>query len=71
MTDNDQMPFGKYAGIKMANVPASYLMWLWDNHIVSVQERNRVYWYIHDNIEVIRGEFRRERKAAPAFNNLA
>ena len=27
------MPFGKYAGEgrKMENVPASYLLWLWDN----------------------------------------
>ncbi|MFP4461623.1 MAG: putative quorum-sensing-regulated virulence factor, partial [Thermotogota bacterium] len=32
------MPFGKYSGWKMANVPASYLKWCWDNHIVSVRK---------------------------------
>ena len=25
------MPFGKYQGIKMMNVPAAYLYWLWTN----------------------------------------
>ena len=27
--DNDPMPFGKYEGKPMQDVPASYLHWLW------------------------------------------
>lgn len=31
MTDNDEMPYGKYKGTAMANVPAPYLLWLNSN----------------------------------------
>jgi len=31
MQDDDIMPFGKHKGEKMANVPASYLIWLYEN----------------------------------------
>jgi hypothetical protein len=30
LTDQSQMPFGKYAGHVMEKVPASYLLYLWD-----------------------------------------
>jgi len=33
MTDTDKMPFGKHAGKRMEDVPASYLLWLWDNGV--------------------------------------
>lgn len=29
LSDNDIMPFGKYKGQKMIEVPDSYLKWLW------------------------------------------
>lgn len=29
LTDTDPMPFGKYKGTPMQDVPASYLHWLW------------------------------------------
>lgn len=29
LTDQDKMPWGKYAGAKMEDVPAKYLHWLW------------------------------------------
>ena len=31
LTDEDQMPFGRYKGTRMQDVPASYLHWLWTN----------------------------------------
>ncbi len=31
LTDEDRMPFGKYKGQRMSDVPASYLHWLWTN----------------------------------------
>jgi len=30
LTDNSPMPFGKWAGKKMIDVPASYLIWMYD-----------------------------------------
>ncbi len=58
MTDNYQMPFGKHRGEKLGNVPAGYLMWLWDNNIVSVKNWNRVYWYIKENLDAIKAELK-------------
>jgi uncharacterized protein (DUF3820 family) len=31
MEDTDLMPFGKYKGEKLADVPDGYLRWLWQN----------------------------------------
>ena len=30
LTDESPMPFGKHKNTKMANVPANYLIWLYD-----------------------------------------
>lgn len=56
MTDESLMPFGKYRGEKMANVPASYLMWAWDNKIVSVHKWPKVWIYIRENLDAIKSE---------------
>ncbi len=39
MTDSDIMPLGKHKGKRLQNVPASYLMWLYDQP--GFKERNR------------------------------
>ena len=31
MTDESLMPYGKYQGEKLANIPAGYLIWMYDN----------------------------------------
>lgn len=31
LTDEDLMPWGKHKGEKMKDVPASYLLWMWDH----------------------------------------
>jgi uncharacterized protein (DUF3820 family) len=31
LTDTDPMPFGKYKGVPMQDVPAAYLHYLWTN----------------------------------------
>lgn len=49
LTDNSPMPCGKYKGEKMANVPASYLLWLYENNKCSHQVRE----YIKDNHEAL------------------
>ena len=32
-TDQSLMPFGKHKGKKMEDVPANYLLWLWNEDI--------------------------------------
>jgi uncharacterized protein (DUF3820 family) len=58
MNDESLMPFGKYKNEKMANIPASYLMWLYDNNKCSLEVRE----YIKDNLDVLREEVRREQE---------
>lgn len=50
LTDNDLMPFGKYKGDKMINVPASYLLWLYENDKCN----GTVKKYIEDNLDAIK-----------------
>ncbi len=62
MGDNDLMPFGKYQGTKMANVPASYLKHIYNEGYVSVFKFNKVYWYIRDNMDAIDLEIEQKSK---------
>lgn len=57
LTDESPMPWGKYQGDKMANVPASYLIWLYDNN----KCRGDVKAYIRDNYSVIKQEASRTK----------
>lgn len=52
LTDNDLMPFGKHKGKKLIDVPASYLLWLYEDH--PNFKTTDVGIYITDNYEVIR-----------------
>lgn len=58
LTDNDIMPFGKHKGIKMANVPDSYLLWLYETDKCGPDVKG----YITDNIEAIKANVRRLQK---------
>ena len=50
------MPFGKYKGTKMANVPASYLIWIFENNKCSIE----VIKYVRENLDVLKEEVKRE-----------
>lgn len=52
------MPFGKYKGEKMANVPASYLIWLYDNGKCSSDVKE----YIEDNLDILQIEIKRSNQ---------
>lgn len=54
LNDNSPMPFGKYKGVKMANVPASYLLWLYDNDKCTQEIRD----YVNDNIDALELEMK-------------
>lgn len=52
MDDNSTIPFGKYKGTKMANVPADYLLYLLENRKCYGSVRD----YIKDNKGVLKKE---------------
>ena len=52
LTDSSPMPFGKYKGDQMINVPAYYLLWLYETGKCSTNVRD----YIEDNIDVLNSE---------------
>jgi len=56
LIDNSLMPFGKYKGTKMANVPASYLIWIYENNKCSIE----VIKYVRENLDVLKEESKRE-----------
>lgn len=47
LTDNSTMPYGKYKGQKMSNIPADYLLWLREHGKCSPL----VAAYIDENID--------------------
>lgn len=56
MTDTDLMPFGKFKGKPMQDVPVSYLHYLWQNGMK--QESSEVANYIRDNLNALKMENR-------------
>lgn len=54
LTDESPMPFGmhKEKGFKMIDVPAKYLLWLYDNNKCTSQVKD----YIVENLDVIKLE---------------
>jgi uncharacterized protein (DUF3820 family) len=58
LTDNSPMPWGKYKGDKMVNVPASYLLWLHENNKCGGDVKE----YIIENLDVLRKELNRTSK---------
>jgi uncharacterized protein (DUF3820 family) len=52
MNDESIMPFGKYKGGKLANVPAKYLLWLYDQGC----NNKELYAYIEENLDVLESE---------------
>lgn len=52
VTDNTIMPFGKFKGEKMANIPAKYLLWLYEQSWYTGAIRK----YIKENIDILKKE---------------
>lgn len=60
LTDESPMPFGKHWGTKMANVPASYLLWFRENTQRNQGPMGRaVLKYIEENLEVIKSQLKK------------
>lgn len=64
MNDETLMPFGKYEGEKLANIPASYLIWLGsqieakNEYRRSVDEKHLLA-YVNENKDVLEKENKR------------
>lgn len=52
VNDNTVMPFGKFKGEKMANVPAKYLLWIYEQYwcVGAIKK------YIKENLEILKKE---------------
>jgi hypothetical protein len=64
MNDKSVMPIGKYKGERMANVPAEYLLWMYEN--ANLINRSHLYDelrdYIKSNLDVITSEIKLKNK---------
>jgi len=67
MTENDYMPFGTYGPDKgdhrkLKDIPAGYLVWLYDSDFAWVNENHpEVYNYIEENLDQIESEIARRK----------
>lgn len=52
MNDNSLMPWGKYKDTSLVNVPASYLVWLFENDKCYGELKD----YIEDNWDALKKE---------------
>jgi uncharacterized protein (DUF3820 family) len=59
MTDESIMPIGKYKGEKLANIPAHYLLWLYEKTSIYGELRD----YIKDNFDVLKSEIEYKNKS--------
>jgi uncharacterized protein (DUF3820 family) len=55
LTDLDPMPFGKYKGEPMQDVPVGYLHYLW-HHGLKDDKQSNVADYIRRNINALKQE---------------
>lgn len=60
MNDESLMPFGKYKGTSLGEVPASYLLWLYEgaDHTVTGPLKD----YIKENLDVIKSQIEDEKR---------
>lgn len=66
LTDESLMPFGKHKGEKMANVPASYLLWIYDEWTLPNPRfgfvHKEVKAYIEENLDALKKEIKSQQK---------
>ena len=56
LTDLSQMPFGKFRGTPMQDVPADYLFWLFQNGMKKDTDKSPVAEYIRKSIHAFQLE---------------
>ena len=63
-TDETLMPFGKFKGTKLANVPADYLLYCYREF--SLQEPLKMY--IEEHLEILKAEEKKLIQERKTFN---
>ena len=56
LEDLDLMPFGKYKGLPMQEIPAQYLHWLWTTGLRNKTATDAVADYIQRNLHALKQE---------------
>jgi uncharacterized protein (DUF3820 family) len=56
LTDTCAMPFGKYKGVPMQDIPASYLHYLWTKGMKKEVGKNSVADYINKSLNSLKLE---------------
>jgi uncharacterized protein (DUF3820 family) len=59
LTDHSLMPFGKYKNKKMMEVPAKYLLWLFEKGCSDFAVKT----YIHNNLQGLKQEAAKTSKS--------
>lgn len=57
LNDESPMPFGKYKGTPMKDVPAQYLLFMWENYKRKHFNAD-VFTYIEENLDVLKKEIK-------------
>jgi hypothetical protein len=57
--DNDLMPFGKHKGKALVNIPAYYLIYIYENNMVYDE---RVKKYIINNLDVLKKQAAKSKR---------
>lgn len=63
LTDQSRMPWGKYKNAQMANVPASYLMWCYEQNKCDASVKK----YVEDNYRILQEEIEDEELKKKKF----
>lgn len=48
-----KMPWGKYEGQKLKDIPKGYFRFLWEKNLVNAHKWTDVYIYIKENTDII------------------
>lgn len=55
MNDESIMQFGKHKGERLEDIPDSYLLWLYDTHSESLEQRHpKLFEYLQSNLDAIK-----------------
>ena len=71
LNDDSLMPFGKYKGEQMQDVPASYLLWLYDQPSLNTTSDLAVRAYVKDSWDFLQHEVSKKNKRNYVFNPYA
>jgi len=57
LDDEDEMPYGEHKGEKMGDLPAKYLIWLYENNRCS----QKVKAYIDENMDFLKLQIKQKK----------